>query len=332
MNFSAAIILKYFHLSFSFFYFVLLVGVFLSDGQIAVADEVNTKCAPGDYGPDDRIGALNLSTDQSRRHAATLVRHGKVYALSIETGPDTPTFGRSYEIDVEHFTDFIGASNKPTFHDDFIMANPGIGTQLDGLGHFGRNGLYYNGLTSAELIDPRTGYGLAELGTDKVPPIVARGVLIDMTEYFGMDILPAGTVFNSADIQAAAAAQRVKLRCGDVVLFRTGWLDQLATPGNEDAFINSEPGIGVEGAQFLAELGVIAVGSDNWGLEVLPFEMATELFPVHQVLLQQNGVYILENIRTDELAADGVQEFMFVLGVPKLAGSVQAVITPVAIR
>ena len=94
----------------------------------------------------------------------------------------------------------------------------------------------------------------------------------------------------------------------------------------------AEPGLGVEGAQFLAELGVIAVGSDNWGLEVVPFERGTEVFPVHQVLLQQNGVYILENVRTDELAADGVHEFMFVLGVPKLVGSVQAVITPVAIR
>ena len=122
------------------------------------------------------------------------------------------------------------------------------------------------------------------------------------------------------------------MRCGDVVIFRTGWLDQLATPGNEETFSSTEPGLGVEGAKFLASLGAIAIGADNWGIEVVPFEVPDEVFPVHQVLLQQSGVYILENIRTDELAADGVHEFMFVLGVPRLVGSVQAVVTPVAIR
>ena len=93
-----------------------------------------------------------------------------------------------------------------------------------------------------------------------------------------------------------------------------------------------EPGLGVDGAKYLAQLGVVAVGSDSWAVEVLPGEIATEAFPVHQELLAKNGVYILENMDTRALAADSATEFLFVLGQPRFVGSVQAVINPVAIR
>ena len=96
--------------------------------------------------------------------------------------------------------------------------------------------------------------------------------------------------------------------------------------------LDVEPGLGVDGARYLAELGVVAIGSDSWGLEVLPSEDPTLTFPVHPELLAKNGVYILENMDTRALAADGVSEFLFVLGQPRFVGSVQAVINPVAIR
>ena len=103
---------------------------------------------------------------------------------------------------------------------------------------------------------------------------------------------------------------------------------------DEDAarFIETEPGLGVGGAEYLAGLGVVAVGADSAAVEVIPFEKETEVFPVHQVLLAKNGIYILENIRTDELVADEAWEFLFVLGQPKFVGAVQMVINPVAIR
>ena len=98
------------------------------------------------------------------------------------------------------------------------------------------------------------------------------------------------------------------------------------------AFMAGEPGLGVDGARYLAGLGVVAVGSDSWALEVLPSEDPQLAFPVHPELLAKNGVYILENMDTRELAKDGVHEFMFVLGQPRFVGSVQAVINPVGIR
>ena len=85
------------------------------------------------------------------------------------------------------------------------------------------------------------------------------------------------------------------------------------------------------GARYLAQLSVVAVGADNWALEVIPAEKDGEVFPVHPELLAKNGVYVLENMDSRELARDGVTEFLFVLGQPRFEGAVQAVINPVAI-
>jgi len=99
-----------------------------------------------------------------------------------------------------------------------------------------------------------------------------------------------------------------------------------------ERFGKAELGLGVDGAKYLADLGFVAIGADSWGLEVIPFEEGTGVFEVHQTLLAKHGVYILENMNTAELAADGVHEFMFVLGQPKIKGAVQMIINPIAIR
>ena len=151
-----------------------------------------------------------------------------------------------------------------------------------------------------------------------------------MTRHFGTEMLDAGTAFNSAEIKAQAKRQGVQIGKGDVVLFHTGWLN-LAGVDNE-RFMAGEPGIGVDGAEYLAGLDVVAVGSDTWGLEVLPGENPDLAFPVHPTLLAKNGIYILEVMDTRALAADEAWEFLFVLGQPRFEGSVQAVINPVAIR
>ena len=115
-----------------------------------------------------------------------------------------------------------------------------------------------------------------------------------------------------------------------VVLMRTGhaklWIK------NNDTYNSGEPGIGLGAAKWLIEQDIAMVGADNWGLEVLPGESAERIFPVHQTLLSKRGVYILENVRTDELVADRAWEFMFVLGAPRFVGAVQMVVNPVAIR
>lgn len=297
----------------------------------AFADDHQAAWYPSKYGPDDTLGAINNLSPDKVKKAARRIKTGKVYALGVETGPESPAYPpRQYSMTILQLDDGTGSplgANKATGNDDLMYLWMGIGSQIDGLGHMGINHVYYNGNKAADFVAPT---GLTKLSVDKLPPIVSRGVLLDMARHMGKDILPAGTAFNSAEIKAAAKAQKVRIEKGDVVLFHTGWLNVADT--DKDQFMAGEPGLGVDGAQYLAGLGVVAVGSDSWAVEVLPSEDPTQAFPVHPELLAKNGVYILENMDTRALAADGVSEFLFVLGQPRFVGSVQAVINPVAIH
>lgn len=286
---------------------------------------------PSKYGADDTLGAINNLSPARVLEAARLVKTGKTYALGVAVGRETPAYGtRSFQLFVAQGNDGTGATlgtNRATGNDDFVFAWLGIGTQIDGLGHLGIDHRYYNGVHASEFVRPD---GLIRYGTHALPPIVTRGVLLDIAGLKGVDRMAGGTAINRADLVAAAERQGVEVRTGDVVLLHTGW--QAMAAQDPAKFLASEPGLGVEGAEYLAGLGVVAVGADGWALEVVPMEDPQQAFPVHQVLLARNGVYILENIQTAELAADRAYEFLFVLGQPRFVGAVQAIINPVAIR
>jgi Putative cyclase len=285
---------------------------------------------PSKYGANDTIGAANNLSPATTAAAAKLVKLGKVYALGVVTGPDTPAYPpRTYQIVVTQSNDGTGGtlgSNKATGNDDILMSYVGIGSQLDGLGHLGIDHRYYNGNHAKDFVAPN---GLKKLGTESVPPIATRGILLDMAKLLKTKIVPAGRAFNRKEIEAAEKAAGVTIGKGDVVIFHTGWMSLAA---DKKKFMGGEPGLGKEGAELLAGRGVVAVGADTWGVEAVPFEVKTEAFPVHQILLAKNGVYLLEGMNTAALAADGATEFLFVLGQPRFQGAVQAVINPTAIR
>jgi hypothetical protein len=308
------------------------IGPFLAIAALALAPAATAAdWHPSRHGAADRLGAANYLTAEGAKRAARLVKTGKVYALGIVTGPDTPAYPpRRYSIVVTQSNDGTGApvaANKVTGNDDLLITYAGVGTQIDGLGHVGIDHRYYNGLHAKDFVRPT---GLEALGTETIPPAATRGVLLDMTRLTGKNPVPAGTAFNRAEIDAAAKAAKLKIGKGDVVLFHTGWL---ALAGKDPkTFIETQPGLGVEGAEYLADLGVVMIGADTSALEAIPFEDATRPFAVHQTLLAKHGVHILENIDTAALAADGATEFMFVLGVPRFKGAVQMVVNPVAVR
>jgi kynurenine formamidase len=286
---------------------------------------------PSKYGAGDTLGAINNLSAEKVLQAARLIKTGKSYALGVETGPDSPAYPpRQYALTVLQPGDGTGAtmgSNRATGNDDMVLLWMGIGSQIDGLGHMGLEHRYYNGLQASEFVTPT---GLRKLSIDKLPPIVTRGVLLDVAAHRGKAVMDAGTAINSAEIKTVAEAQGVTIGKGDVVLFHTGWLNLSDT--DPAKFMSGEPGLGLDGARYLAGLGVVAVGADTWAVEVIPHEDPDQAFPVHPELLAKNGVYILENMDTRALAADGVYEFLFVLGQPRFVGAVQAVINPVAIH
>jgi len=309
---------------------LLIVGATLAVSLQLFGAARGEEWYPSKYGPEDTFGAINNLSAQKVVAAARLVTTGKTYALGVPTGRDSPAYPpRTYSMTILQLDDGTGTplgSNQATGNDDLMTVWMGIGSQIDGLGHMGINHVYYNGNRARDFVAPT---GLTRLSTDRLPPIVSRGVLLDMAAYMDRPMLEAGTVFNSAAIKAAAKAQNVQIEQGDVVLFHTGWMNVM---DDKARFMAGEPGIGVDGARYLAELGVVAIGSDTWALEVLPSEDPAQAFPVHPELLAKNGVYILENMDTRALAADGAHEFLFVLGQPRFVGAVQAVINPVAIK
>lgn len=307
---------------------VLFINLCAIWSTVAVAEALR-KDNP--WGPEDEIGAANRITQESVIQATKLVKQGKTYRLGIIVDSSTPAFPPrivSYTATQPFGITGIG-SNQATFTDDILYAWLGTGSQIDGLGHAGIGPLLYNGFNRSEVVMTT---GLTRLGLEKLPPLVSRGVILNMAAYFGKDIVDEGTPYTRRDIRRAAMQQGVEIRKGDVVLFYSGWLN-LIDGDNPDLrrFISVEPGLGLSGARYLAEVGVLAVGADTWGVEVVPFEDATQFFKGHQILSTKNGIYTLENIDTRELVRDKVQEFMFVLGVTRIRGTSQMMINPTAI-
>lgn len=304
------------------------VAALLSNAALAQQQ----KCFPSKFGPKDEIGNLNHVTPEKTLQALKTVTKGKAYALGIETNKDTPAFPpRTFSVTIVQPGQQGGGSlgpTKTTYNDDIIMGWVGIGSQLDGLGHIGIDGTYYNCNESKDFAGAG---GLTKLGIEKVPPIATRGILLDMAGYLNTDIVKEGTPFNRAEIEGAMKKQGVKaIEKGDVVLFYTGWVKLIGKDNKRYGSV--EPGLGVEGAKYLASLGVAAVGADNWGLEVIPFEKGHGVFEVHQILLPINGIYILENMNTEEMVKDKAWEFLFTLGPSRVTGAVQAIINPIAIK
>ncbi len=303
-------------------------GLMFSAHADSHMENTETDWTKSRFGEEDRLGAMNNLSEEKTLAASKLIKTGKTYPLAVVTGRDSQTIEpREYDVLIVQLSDGSGTplgENKATGNDDLVNTFVGIGSQIDGLGHMGSDHHYYNGVHVSEFV---TTGGLTQFGTQDLPPIATRGILLDMTKQFGHPV-PDGTPFNKAEIDKALEDAGLTLEKGDVVLFHTGKMS--ASEGEE--FAQTEPGLGVEGAQYLADSGVVAVGADTWALEAIPFENMARPFDVHVTLLAKNGVYILENMVTEDLAADGATEFFFTLGVPRLDGTVQAIINPVAIR
>lgn len=291
------------------------------------------QCQPSRWGPEDEIGAANYVSPEQVLMAVQLVKQGQTHPLGIVVDPAMPAFPpRSMSLLIVQPGQHAGRSMQPQFgwessyNDDVAHLWFGIGPQLDGLGHMGEANEYYNCNRAADFVEIN---GLKKLGTEKMPPLVGRGILLDMARHFGVEVMAAGQGIGPADIKAAAKAQGVQIRQGDVVLFHTGWTDA-KLESSPQAWAAGEPGLTNEAAAYLASLNPMAVGADTWGLEAIPAIAGDKAFYGHVELLKKNGIYILETMNTGRLAREQVREFMFVLGQARIKGTVQMIINPVA--
>ncbi|SEI84268.1 Putative cyclase [Myroides marinus] len=309
---------------------VLLSGILHAQNTKLSIDPNDHSWHPSVYGANDEIGAVNLLTPETVMQSLKLVKQGKTVALAVPINKHLPAFRhRSFNLyniqPGEQGGQTLGP-NKFSFNDELVTAWTGVGTQLNGIGHIGINNVYYNGNKAQDFV---TVEGVKKLGIEKIPPIVTRAVVLDMVAYYNKAIVPGGTEFTVADIQAVLKKQNIEIKKGDVVLFNTGWLELIGKDNKQ--FLEVEPGIGMEAAKWLADKGIVAFGGDTWASEVYPNPNGSEEFPINQYMLAKRGIYNLELIDTRLLVKETVWEFLFVLGQPLYVGSTQVNINPVAI-
>jgi kynurenine formamidase len=304
----------------------VVAAVAAAAAGVAFAQARNSNPSP--WGAEDQRGAANRITPAKVLEAKNLITRGTVYQLGHVYESAMPIFGtRHFSLRIPQMFGPFG-SNRMMFHDEVVSGELGqVGTQFDGLGHVGVGEVFYNGNTRADFSRPE---GLTKLGIENVGAIVTRGVLIDVAAYKGVARLDGGYQITPADLTGALERQRVEIRSGDIVLVHTGWGSLW---GVDNATFNATaPGVGLDGAQWLVDREVVIVGSDNWSTEVVPNPNADLQFPVHQLLVARNGIYIFENLLTEELARDRVYEFAFFFAPLRLKGASGSPGNPLAIR
>lgn len=225
-------------------------------------------------------------------------------------------------------------------HGDMVRADGGsaaaemlvtgchVGTHIDALAHVSHNGLLHGGVDAAAA---QRGGVFSELGAETIEPMVRPGVLLDVPATLDVVRLDDGYEITPDDLDATVRAQATVIRPGDVVLVRSGWAQRWAEGA---AYVGREsgvPGVGEQGARWLADRGCHAVGADTIAFECLAPGVGHALLPAHRVLLVEHGIYIIEALDLEALAETGVHEFVFVLLPLKIVGGTGSPVRPVAV-
>jgi kynurenine formamidase len=307
--------------------FVLMLGAAEAAAQSWSPPSAAARC-PSKWGAADERGAANHVNAASVLRAAQLIRSGEVIELGRVLETTMPLFGtRRFDVTTKRTQGPMG-SNKRISNEEVVVTELGqVGTQFDMFSHQGIDGLLYNCVPSDEAA---TRGGFTKLGVEKIGTLFARGILIDVAAAKGVPMLEAGTEITPEDLQAALARQGLEVRPGDAVLIHTGWGTLW---GVDNAKYNAScPGLGARAAEWLAAKDPLLLGSDNFPVEVAPNPDKSISLPVHQIALVVNGVFLLENMKLDELAAKQVHEFAFVVQPLKIKGGTGSTVAPVAIR
>jgi kynurenine formamidase len=270
----------------------------------------------------------NRRRSSKRSRALEYASYRKRGQLGRVLEPAMPLFGiRTFSLHTARSSGPTGV-NQLRGNEEVVMTQLGqVGTQFDALPHIGIGDLLYNCL-KADEVATRTGF--TKLGIEKIGALFTRGVLLDIAGLKGVPLLDAGYEVTVADLEQAMQRQNVKIGAGDAVFLHTGW----GTLWNKDnaKYNSGEPGINVSGAEWLVRLNPMLVGADTWAVEVRPNPNKDLAFPVHQILLTTNGIFLLENMDLEALARDRVWEFAFILQPLKMKGGTGSTVAPIAVK
>ncbi|MGY3259057.1 cyclase family protein [Pseudomonas chlororaphis] len=292
------------------------------------------------WGPKDEIGRLNLITEQSRAAIMARVSGSQAYDLAVEYFVGMPSWQAAgdppYQMWMTHtphgnvIADPMQVGEPMNRHVSYtgsaVSMYAHMGTHIDALNHFGLDGKIWNGFRADQHLGDR---GWNVTGAEKLPPIVARGVLIDVAAAKGVDMLADNYRVTRADLQQALKAQKISLEKGDVVLIRTG---RMRDYEKAQTYMANPPGMSLDAAKFLVEEGgAMVVGADNLSFETFPSEVEGNYLPLHTYLLAMQGAPILELVNLEGLSRDRVYQFAFIGASLKLRGADAAPIRPIAL-
>lgn len=251
---------------------------------------------------------------------------GRTLTIGMPQSPNHPAFWHALPRRHGDMVREDGASAA----NDIISMGTHVGTHVDALSHVSQDGKLYGGVDANTA---QVGGRFIEHGAHTIPPILCRGVLLDIPAALGVSRLEGGQEITVADLEASMTRQGTEVQSGDVVLIRSGW-GQHFESGDNDSYRGLSigvPGVSAAGAQFLADQGVIATGADTIAYEMLAPGAGHGLLPAHRVLLVESGIYIIEALDLEGIARAGVYEFLFVMSPMKVFGATGSPARPLAV-
>jgi len=281
---------------------------------------------PSRWGEGDQLGSGNHMGPSSVLRAASLIRSGVVVELGHVLDASMPLGDRHFDLYLKP-TWMNPERNQRGSNEEIVATELGqVGTQLDGFSHQSIGDTLYNCFRVSQTL---TRSGFTHLGIENVGMLMTRGVLVDVARLKGVDMLSEDYVITAADLQQALADANLALEPGDAVVIHTGW-GQL-WESDVDRYLGTAPGIGMDAAEWLVSRDPMIVGADNLAVEKMPHPDPELSLPVHQILLVVNGIHLLERMKLDELAAQQVYEFAFVMQPLKIRGATGSTVAPAAI-
>ena len=281
--------------------------------------------------------AGHFLTPEKTLSSLKIVKQGRIVDLShtIEMGapfmaPDQTPYIISSSATAKNsmkIRERMGAKNRVGANLERIEMTTHVGTHIDSLGHFSIGEHLYGGHSIEDSVGD---WGLLNLGIENVPPIITRGICLDVSGLDGTDHLEAGRAVTIEDLKRAYDTAEINPQKGDMVCLNTGWGKYFMS--NNEKYLAGEPGLDINAAHWLTKQDAIAIGADNMAVEVLPGTDHPEIMmPVHQHCLAEAGVHLVENLNLLGLIQDGVAEFCLIMLPIKLKGATGCPVRPIAV-
>ncbi len=272
-----------------------------------------------------------LTTQDSGNSAALIEGPQTIFDLGHEFYPEMPVPVRHPGFDLQHprFHGDARRADGTSSANDLVSMGTHIGTHVDALSHYSDDGRLHGGV-AVEL----SGVLSVERAhsAETLPIFWHRGFLLDFSRHFDLEHCAPGYEIKANDLEDICSAIGLDIPAGSVVLVRTGW-DRYFDTGAEKylAHPGGVPGLGHSGARWLSDRGVVAAGTDTAAFDAVTNSGGLENLPAHKELLVNHGIYIIENLNLQHLAAAAVNEFLFVMAPLRLRGATASPVRPFAV-